>query len=512
MSPVHLIVIISIYFLTLLVISRLTSKTSGNATFFLGNRRSPWYIVAFGMIGASLSGVTFISIPGEVGASMFTYMQIVLGYLLGYIVIANILIPLYYRLNLTSIYVYLQKRFGNASYKTGSFFFLVSRVIGASFRLYLVAMVLDKFILSYWNIPFWFSVAITIVFIWIYSFRAGIKTIVWTDTLQTLSMLLAVGFSIYFISQQMDLSLSGLIDNISESRYSQIFIWDWKPRNNFFKHFLSGAFISIVMTGLDQDMMQKNLSCRNIMDAKKNIYWMSSSLVIVNLLFLSLGALLYIYAGSEGIVIENFTDPAMVKDCPIEILDTAARSFECAKTDQIFPFLSLRYLPPVAGIIFILGLIAAAYSSADSALTALTTSFCVDFLGFKENSDRINTRYIVHIGFSFILFLTILLFRLLNDDSVINSLFTLAGYTYGPLLGLYSFGLFTGFEVKDRWVPLIAVISPVICYILSVRSEQWFSGYRFGFELLIINGLLTFAGLLLLSKRNNLGSLKRAGN
>ena len=243
MSPVILIVIISVYFLTLLVISRLTSKTSGNLTFFLGNRRSPWYIVAFGMIGASLSGVTFISIPGEVGASMFTYMQIVLGYLLGYVAIANVLIPLYYRLNLTSIYVYLDKRFGNSSYKTGSFFFLVSRIIGASFRLYLVAMVLDRFILSYWNIPFWFSVAITIVFIWIYSFRAGIKTIVWTDTLQTLSMLLAVGFSIYFIAQQMELSFSGLLENISQSRYSQIFVWDWKPRNSFFKHFFSGAFI-----------------------------------------------------------------------------------------------------------------------------------------------------------------------------------------------------------------------------------------------------------------------------
>lgn len=509
MSPVNLIIIISLYFVTLLIISRLTSKTSNNAAFFLGNRKSPWFVVAFGMIGASLSGVTFISIPGEVGASMFSYMQIVFGYLLGYIVIANVLIPLYYKLNLTSIYVYLQKRFGNKSYKTGSFFFIVSRIIGASFRLYLVAMVLDRFILSYWNIPFWLSVAITIVFIWIYSFRAGIRTIVWTDTLQTFTMLLAVGFSIYYISQEMDLSFSGLFTKISESRYSQIFIWDWNPRNNFLKHFLSGAFISIVMTGLDQDMMQKNLSCKNVREAKKNIYWMSSSLIIVNLLFLSLGALIYIYADSANVIIEHFAEPEIVRNCPIELLNKATGNFECANTDQIFPFLSLNYLPPVAGIVFILGLVAAAYSSADSALTALTTSFCVDFLGFKEDSNRIRTRYFVHIGFSIILFFTIIVFRLLNDDSVINSLFTLAGYTYGPLLGLYSFGLFTKIKIKDPWVPIIAVISPIVCYILSKNSVEWFNGYEFGFELLIINGLLTFSGLLFLSK--SLPILKKKG-
>ncbi len=502
MSPALLITIISVYFIILLIISRLTGKTSGNAAFFLGNRKSPWYIVAFGMIGASLSGVTFISIPGEVGASMFSYMQIVFGYILGYMVIANVLLPLYYKLNLTSIYVYLQKRFGNASYKTGSFFFLISRIIGASFRLFLVAMVLDKFILSYWNIPFWFSVAVTIIFIWVYSFRAGIKTIVWTDTLQTFSMLVAVGFSIYFISRQMELSLPEIFEKISESKYSQIFIWDWKPGNNFFKHFFSGVFISIVMTGLDQDMMQKNLSCKNIRDAKKNIYWMSSSLVIVNLLFLSLGALIYIYSSSKGIVIENFAEPELVKSCPVELMDMATGNFRCAGTDQIFPYLSLTYLPPVAGIVFILGLIAAAYSSADSALTALTTSFCVDFLGFKDNSNRIKTRYLVHISFSLIIFLTIIVFRLLNNASVINSLFILAGYTYGPLLGLFSFGLFTKLKIRDPFVPLVAVISPVICYILSARSELWFNGYKFGFELLIINGLLTFAGLLLISGRN----------
>jgi len=501
MSPAQLSVIISTYFIALLIISAITGKTASNRTFFLGNRRSPWYIVAFGMIGASLSGVTFISVPGEVGASMFSYMQIVLGYLLGYIIIANILMPLYYRLNLTSIYVYLQKRFGNVSYKTGSFFFLISRVIGASFRLYLVAMVLDRFVLSAWGVPFWFSVAITIILIWIYSFRAGIKTIIWTDTLQTFFMLLAVGFSIYFISRELDFTITDLFKKVSESHYSKIFVWDWKPRNNFFKYFFSGAFISIVMTGLDQDMMQKNLSCRNIREAKKNMYWMSSSLIIVNMLFLMLGALLYIYASSKGIIIENFSEPELIKDCPIELLNSRNTLFECERTDQLFPFLALRHLTPVAGLVFILGLIAAAYSSADSALTALTTSFCVDFLGFREDSNRIKTRYLVHVGFSLLLFSTIIVFRLLNNESVINSLFKLAGYTYGPLLGLYSFGLFTRLKIKDPWVPLIAFFSPILCGILSLKSKQWFGGYEFGFELLIFNGLLTFIGLLFLVKR-----------
>ena len=500
MSSVQLLVIISIYFCILIIISVITGKKAGNSAFFLGNRRSPWYIVAFGMIGASLSGVTFISVPGEVGASMFSYMQIVLGYLLGYIIIANILMPLYYRLNLTSIYVYLQKRFGNVSYKTGSFFFILSRVIGSSFRLYLVAMVLDRFVLSSWGIPFWYSVAITIILIWIYSFRGGIKTIIWTDTFQTFFMLIAVGLSIYFISREMDLTLPDLFKKVSESRYYQVFIWDWKPRNNFIKYFLSGVFICIVMTGLDQDMMQKNLSCRNIREAKKNMYWMSSSLIVVNMLFLLLGALLYMYAGFKGIIVENFAEPGLIKDCPIELLNSGSMIFECEKTDQLFPFLALRYLKPVAGIVFILGLIAAAYSSADSALTALTTSFCVDFLGFKEDSNRIKVRYIVHIGFSILIFSTIIIFRLLNNESVINSVFKLAGYTYGPLLGLFSFGLFTRLKIKDHWVPLIAFLSPMLCGILSFKSKQWFNGYEFGFELLVLNGILTFLGLLILVK------------
>ena len=504
-SPGLLITIIALYFFVLIVISYITGKNATNFSFFLGNRRSPWYVVAFGMIGASLSGVTFISVPGEVGASNFSYLQVVLGYMLGYFAIANVLMPVYYKMNLTSIYVYLKERFGMVSYRTGSFFFLLSRVIGSSFRLYLVAIVLYKFVLSAWGVPFWLTVAITIVFIWIYSFRAGIKTIVWTDTLQTLFMLSAVIFSIVFIAHEMNLSFGDLVQKIHESRYSKIFVWDWKPGNNFFKHFLSGAFITIVMTGLDQDMMQKNLSCRNIREAKKNMYWMSTSLIFVNLLFLSLGALLYIYAHSKGLIVENFLNPDVPASCKIGLLDAETSLYKCNPTDQLFPYLSLMHLPVVAGIAFILGLIAAAYSSADSALTALTTSFCVDFLGFTEENNRKKIRYAVHIGFSVLLFIVIILFRILNNDSVINSLFTLAGYTYGPLLGLYAYGLITKKSVQDKWVPAVAVISPVICYVISSHSKEWLHGYKFGFELLILNGLITFLGLMILQKRRRKG-------
>ncbi len=498
MSPVFLIVVILLYFSVLVVISRITGKNANSYSFFLGNRQSPWYLVAFGMIGASLSGVTFISIPGEVGSSNFSYMQIVLGYLVGYVVIANVLMPLYYKLNLTSIYVYLKNRFGLVSYRTGAFFFLISRIIGSAFRLYIVAMVLDKFVFSTWGVPFWLTVALTIIFIWIYSFRAGIKTIVWTDTLQTLFMLLAVIFTTWYIAHELHFSFGDMFDSIKDSRYSQIFVWDWKPPNNFFKHFLAGAFISIVMTGLDQDMMQKNLSCRNIREAKKNMYWMSTSLIFVNLLFLTLGALLYIYAHSKNLIVENLHNYDAA--CKLGLYDDAVALYKCSSTDQLFPYLSLNHLPVAAGVVFILGLVAAAYSSADSALTALTTSFCVDFLGFSENDSRIKQRYLVHIGFSILLFAVIILFRVVNNDSVINSVFTFAGYTYGPLLGLFSFGLFTKKKIKDKWTPVVAIVSPVLCYIVSSHSQKWFGGYTFGFELLILNGFLTFMGLVILQR------------
>jgi SSS family solute:Na+ symporter len=480
MSPTGILLLVVAYFGLLILISFLTSGKGDNSTFFLGNRQSPWYVVAFGMIGASLSGVTFISVPGWVASSQFAYMQMVLGYLLGYMVIANVLLPLYYRLNLTSIYSYLEGRFGRYSYKVGAFYFLLSRTIGASFRLYLVAMVLQFAVFDPMelNVPFWLTVVITIGLIWLYTFRGGIKTIIWTDTLQTAFMLLSAGMTVYFIASEMNLDFGGVVRVVSESDYSQIWFFDdWRGGNFFWKQFLSGAFITIVMTGLDQDMMQKNLTCRNLNDAKKNMYWFSVTLVFVNMLFLALGALLYIYVGQEGMGIPD-------------------------KADQLFPMVALQSsLPPVVGGLFILGLIAAAYSSADSALTSLTTSFSVDILGSTEqNPISKQRRMLVHLGFSGLLVLAILIFKSLNNESVISELFVAAGYTYGPLLGLYAFGLFSKYKVHDKWVPIICVISPILCYILKLNSEDWLWGYQLKYELLILNGLLTYAGLFLLRK------------
>ena len=470
-----ILLIFIIYFLVLLFISNLTTKKSSFTDFFNANRSSPWYLVAFGMIGTSLSGVTFISVPGEVGSTNFSYFQVVLGYLVGYFVIAKVLLPLYYKHNLISIYTYLDDRFGFYSYKAGAFFFLLSRTIGASFRLFLVAGVLQIAIFNQLGLPYFFSVLLTILLIWIYTFKGGIKTIVWTDALQTLFMLSAVIITIFIITDKMNISLYESFIMIKESSYSTIFYFDWKAGNDFFKQFISGAFIAIVMTGLDQDMMQKNLTCKNLDDAQKNIFWFCVILVIANLLFLSLGALLYLY--SESI---NFQLPT--------------------STDDLYPLLALNELGFLTSVIFILGIIAAAYSSADSALTSLTTSFCIDFLDIEKRKNKKRTRLLVHIGFSVLLFIVILIFNEINDESVINSIFKAAGYTYGPLLGLFSFGIFTKYKIKDRFVFLICIISPIISYLVNIYSEQLLFGYKFGFEILLLNGLLTFIGLYLIKK------------
>lgn len=467
MSPILILTIIALYFVGLIVISYLTGKNDSNETFFLGNKQSPWYIVSFGMIGATLSGVTFISVPGWVADSQFSYMQMILGMTAGYLVIANILMPIYYRMNLTSIYAYLGDRFGEVTHKTGAFFFLLSRTIGASFRLYLVANVMQIAIFDAWNVPFWLTVSLTIVLIWIYTFRSGIKTIIWTDTLQTLFMLSAVGVSIWLISDKMGLGLMDLTQTISQSEYSKMFFWEGKQ--NFIKQFLSGAFLAIVMTGLDQDMMQKNLSCRSLSEAKKNMYSFSVALIVVNVFFLALGALLYLYAQQIGL------------DIP--------------KGDDLFPLVALQGdLGLGVGVFFILGLIAAAYSSADSALTSLTTSFCVDFLDVEKKENSRKTRKYVHIAFSLLLVVAILIFKAINDDSVISALFKVAGYTYGPLLGLFAFGIFTKWSVRDKAVPIVAFLSPVAAYILQLYIP-------FGFELLMINGGITFLGLCLLIRK-----------
>lgn len=487
LTPTTILVIIAIYFAILMLVSWLTSRSSGNEDFFIAGRKSPWILVAVGMIGASLSGVTFISVPGVVGAGgenqAFSYMQMVVGYIFGYMIIATVLMPMYYKLNLISIYGYLESRFGKVSYKTGAAFFLLSRVIGASFRLFLIAIVLQKFVLDSFGVPLWVTVAGTIVLIWIYTFQGGIKTIVWTDTLQTICMLGAVVMTIFAIGNEMNLSLSELIGKIGESDYGQIFFFKggWADPNNFFKQVLAGALITIVMTGMDQDMMQKNLSCKNIGDAQKNMFTFSTILILANLMFITLGALLWVYAGHIDLQV------------PV-------------RTDQLFPEIALNHLSPTIGIVFILGLIAAAYSSADSALTSLTTAFCVDFLNFEKKkglsseAELKKKRWLVHISFSLILFMVILYFNSLTNDAVINNLFKAAGYTYGPLLGLFSFGMMTKRKINDRWALAVCLIAPLLTFWINSNSAVWFNGFQFGFLLLALNGLLTFLGLLFISK------------
>jgi len=481
MNPALILLIIVLYFSMLVLIGWFTGRKADSESFFIGNRKSPWFIVAIGMLGASLSGVTFVSVPGWVMESQLSYMQMVLGFLVGYAVIAEVLLPLYYRLRLTSIYTYLEKRFGLFSYKTGASFFLLSRTIGASFRLFLVATVLQFTVFDAWNVPFAVTVIITLLLIWLYTFKGGIKTIIWTDTLQTIFMLSAVILTVIYISKSMNLSIGSMIETVRENDLSKIFFFqNFNDERHFLKQFLGGMFITIVMTGLDQDMMQKNLSCRNLRDAKKNIYTYSIAFVPVNLIFLVLGVLLVIYTSFAGMATPD-------------------------QADTLFPLVATRGgLPPIVSMFFILGLIAAAYSSADSALTALTTSFTVDILGKggAEESVLKKVRFRVHIMFSFILMAVIMLFRLINDQSVISALYTVAGYTYGPLLGMYAFGLFTRWKVRDRLLPLVAISSPLICILLNTFSEKLFWGYKFGFELLIVNGLITFLGMLIIRRKN----------
>ncbi|MBK6772700.1 MAG: sodium:solute symporter [Ignavibacteria bacterium] len=478
MSPFFIITLILLYFSILLSISWYTGRNATSQSYYLGNKKSPWFLVAFGLIGDSLSGVTFISIPGAVAKDQFSYMQIVLGYLIGYIVIAKVLLPLYYKLNLTSIYSFLGQRLGTSSEKTGSFFFLLSRLIGAAFRLYISAAVLQIFIFDQWGMPFAVTSTIVIGLILLYTYRGGIRTLVWTDSVQSLFLLAGVIFSIIAICNTLDLGLSDIFSTIQNSKYSQVFFWNWQEKNFFFKQFLSGVFIAIVMTGLDQNMMQKNLSCKSLPDAQKNIYVYSSIAVFVNLFFVMLGALLYIYADAKGISIP-------------------------AKTDELFPLLALNYLGSFAAVVFILGITAATFSSADSVLTTLTTSFCIDFLkvnSSNENAKEKKIRHIVHIAFAVLLLLIIILFREINNDAVINTVFRVAGYTYGPLLGLFAFGLYTKISVKDKFVPVVCILAPLLSYLLDTNSVKLFNGYKFGFEILLLNGLITFAGLLLLKK------------
>ena len=487
MSSNLILICVICYSILLFAVTWYTSRGANNESFFVGNRSSKWYLVAYGMIGASLSGVTFISVPGAVGTAQFGYLQVVMGYLIGYFVIAFVLLPLYYRLNLTSIYTYLQQRFGNYSYKTGALYFIFSRTIGAAFRLYIVVNVLQTFVFDDLGVPFFVTVSIFIALILLYTYQGGVKTIVYTDTLQTTFMLLSVILSVVFIMKQLNLNVVDVYDKIANSQYSQVIFSDWKLKSFFPKQFFGGMFIAIAMTGLDQEMMQKNISCKNVGEAKKNVLTFSFVLLFVNILFLILGALLYLYVNESGITLMTDVNGKII-------------------SDNVFPTIALNYLGPLSALFFIIGLISAAYPSADGALTALTSVFCIDFLGIKEMNNKTEKaktkiRHTVHIGFAFLLLAVILIFKLTNNDAVINNLFTWAGYTYGPLLGLYSFGLITKKNVRDKLVPLICIVSPIICILLSEFSTQLFGGYIFGFEMLFVNGLLTFLGLLLISKR-----------
>ncbi len=486
MNASHILLLISGYFVLLLVISYFTGKNDSNEDFFKAGKQSPWYLVAFGMVGASLSGVTFISVPGWVDASQFSYMQVVLGYFLGYLVTAFVLLPIYYKQNVTSIYEYLDNRFGFVSYKVGAISFFISRVLGAAFRLFLVAIVLQQFVFDAWNVPFEITVILSILLIWIYTFKGGIKTIVWTDTLQTLFMLISVGLSIYFILDKMDWTFIEFLNSQELGQYSKTFFTDdLSSKNHLVKSFLGGMFITICMTGLDQDMMQKNLTCRNLGEAQKNMVSFSVVLVVVTFVFMLLGALLFIYADAHNIA--------------LPLMDGAPKS------DLLFPEIALNSgLGITVAVTFMLGLIAAAYSSADSALTSLTTSFCVDFLNTEKKPESVakKTRRINHIGMSILLIIVVISFKYILDRNVIDGLLTVASYTYGPLLGLFSFGIFTKHQVKDKYVWIVALVCVSIILLLAKLPASYLSGYVFGYELLPLNGLLTFVGLWFIRKKN----------
>jgi Na+/proline symporter len=479
MSPYLIFAILAGYFAVLVLISRLTSRGATTDTFFTANRQSPWYLVAFGMIGASLSGVTFISVPGNVGKIGFGYFQVVLGYLLGYWFIIWVLLPLYYKLNLVSIYTYLLQRYGHWSHKTGALFFMISRTIGSSLRLFLAATVLQLFIFDAWNVPFYITVTGTILLIWIYTFRGGIKTIVWTDTFQTTFLVSAVAISALIIAKKLDFTFGSMVAAIGEAGYGRIFYLDDFRSPLFFpKQFFSGAFIAVTMTGMDQEIMQKNLTCRNLGDAQKNMFWFSLILVFVNLLFLTLGALLYLYSSAKGLPIPEYSD-------------------------ELYPRLALSEFGLLAGVLFILGITASSYASSDSALAGLTTSFCIDFLKFENKPESVRSRqkFAVHVGFSLLFLIIILIFKEINNRSVIDAVLYAAGYTYGPLLGLFTYGLASKRPVHDHLVPVVCVLSPLLSYAVDSNSEAWLGGYQFGFEILILNGAFTFLGLALISRR-----------
>ena len=481
MSPIAILITIAAYFVILFTISYIAGRKADNEGFFVGNRKSTWYVVAFAMIGSSISGVTFVSVPGMVAASGFSYLQMVLGFVAGQIIIAFVLIPLFYRMNLVSIYEYLENRFGISSYKTGACFFFISKMLGAAVRLFLVCLTLQLLVFEPFHLPFILNVIITVALVWLYTFRGGVKSLIWTDSLKTFCLVVSVVLCIYYIASDLHLGFGSMIATISENDFSRMFFFDdVNDKRYFFKQFLAGVFTMIAMTGLDQDMMQRNLSCKNFKDSQKNMITSGISQFFVILLFLMLGVLLYIFTARQGI--EN-----------------------PEKSDELFPMIATGdYFPAIVGVLFIIGPISAAYSAAGSALTALTTSFTVDILGAKNKAENelVKIRKRVHIGMAVTMGVVIFVFNLLNNTSVIDAVYILASYTYGPILGLFAFGIFTKKQVRDKYIPWVAIASPILCFILQKNSERWFNGYQFSYELLIFNALFTFIGLCLLIKKS----------
>ena len=481
MSPIAILITIAAYFVILFTISYIAGRKADNEGFFVGNRKSTWYVVAFAMIGSSISGVTFVSVPGMVAASGFSYLQMVLGFVAGQIIIAFVLIPLFYRMNLVSIYEYLENRFGISSYKTGAWFFFISKMLGAAVRLFLVCLTLQLLVFEPFHLPFILNVIITVALVWLYTFRGGVKSLIWTDSLKTFCLVVSVVLCIYYIASDLHLGFGSMIATISENDFSRMFFFDdVNDKRYFFKQFLAGVFTMIAMTGLDQDMMQRNLSCKNFKDSQKNMITSGISQFFVILLFLMLGVLLYIFTARQGI--EN-----------------------PEKSHELFPMIATGdYFPAIVGVLFIIGLISAAYSAAGSALTALTTSFTVDILGAKNKAENelVKIRKRVHIGMAVTMGVVIFVFNLLNNTSVIDAVYILASYTYGPILGLFAFGIFTKKQVRDKYIPWVAIASPILCFILQKNSERWFNGYQFSYELLIFNALFTFIGLCLLIKKS----------
>lgn len=491
MSPLLIILCIALYFGGLLLIAYITSRNSTADSYFLGNKASPWYAVAFGMIGDSLSGVTYISVPGKIGTSHFSYLQLVMGYFVGYFIISRVLLPIYYRMNLISIYTYLENRFGKNTQKAGAFFFILSRVLGASGRLFLATGVIQFFVfdrITAIHIPFWLSVSLILALMLLYTYKGGIKTLVWTDTFQSLFLVLGVVISIVVIIHKMDTGFSTAVANIVRSGYSDTFFWDWHQSSFFFKEFIGGIFIAVAMTGLDQNMMQKNLSCKSLGDAQKNIFWFSIVMVIVTVFFLALGALLFQYYDASGIPLPANPETGKVI------------------TDKVFPNLALNHLGMFAGLIFIIGLTAATFSSADSVLTTLTTSTYVDLLEYDRNTElseqqKSRRRTQIHIGFAIIMWIVIIVFDLLNQRAIIDTILMIAGYTYGPLLALFALGLFTNISLNDRMVPVVCVLAPLATYFLANGVIARYTSYQVGNELIVINALVTAAGLCLFRER-----------